>query len=263
MNKNGRWSRTASLFLIAVPSLLLLQQTGFALQIPPRPSARVNDYASVLSPNAVSRLESQLMRFEKETSNQIVVAIFPSLDEESLDDFTNRLFEEWRLGQKDRNNGVLLAIFMKEKKVRIEVGYGLEGVLTDALSSRIIRDELAPEFRAGHPDAGIEKAVAAIEKATRGEYKGKEEGRDSGMGWGSTLLLFLVLILVIYGISQSGRTIYQGGSGHRRRRGGDWWRGSSGGGWGGSGGSWGGSSGGGGFSGGGGMSGGGGASGGW
>ncbi len=255
MNKNCGWSRTASLFLSVISLLLLLQQSGFALQIPPRPAARVNDYASVLSPDAASRLESRLRQFEKDTSNQIVVAIFPSLEEESLDDFTNRLFEEWKLGQKDRNNGALLAVFMKEKKVRIEVGYGLEGVLTDALSSRIIRDELAPEFRAGRPDAGIEKAVAAMEAATRGEYKGKAEKPDSGMGWGGTLLLFLVLIIVIYAISQSGRTIYRDGSGYRRRRGGDTW--------GGSGGSWGGSSGGGGFSGGGGMSGGGGASGGW
>jgi uncharacterized protein len=264
MKKNFQWSSRSPLLLMIVSIFLLLQQTSHALQIPPRPTSRISDYASVLSPGAKSRLESRLQQFEKDTSNQIVVAIFPSLEEESLDDFTNRLFEQWKLGQIDRNNGVLLAIFMKEKKVRIEVGYGLEGVLTDALSSRIIRDELAPEFRSGHPDAGIENAIIAIEKATRGEYKGKPESHDSGLGWGGMLLLFLVLLIVIYGISQSGRTIYPGGISNRRRRGGsDWWGGSSGGGWGGSsGGGWGGSSGGG-FSGGGGMSGGGGASGGW
>jgi uncharacterized protein len=262
MTKNRLWGRKALLFLITVCLFLFLPEKGSALQIPPRPTGRVNDYASILNQEVKYRLESQLKQFEKETSNQIVVAIFPSLEEESLEDFVNRLYETWKLGQKGRDNGVLLAIFMKEKKVRIEVGYGLEGVLTDAHSARIIRDELAPEFRAGRPDVGVEKAVNAIEKATMGEYKGVAEDRDSGMGLGSMLLLFLILIIVFYAISQSGRTIYPGGTGSRRRRGrDDWWGGSSGGTWGGGGG-WGGS-GGGGFSGGGGMSGGGGASGGW
>jgi uncharacterized protein len=254
-------------FLIGLSILIFCLNTALALQIPPRPTVRVNDYASVMTPDAKARLESQLAQFEKDTSNQIVVAIFPSLEDESVEDFTNNLFTQWKLGQKDRNNGVLLIIFMKEKKVRIEVGYGLEGVLTDALSSQIIRNELAPEFRAGHPDAGIEKAVIAIEKATQGEYKAiPEKEPDTGMGWGTTIFLFIVIMLVIYGMSQSGNTIYPGYGGRRRRGGNDWW-GSSGGGWGSSGGGWGGSSGGGfgggGFSGGGGMSGGGGASGGW
>ena len=150
-----------------------------------------------------------------------------------------------------------------KRKVRIEVGYGLEGVLTDATSSRIIRDELAPEFRAGRPDVGIEKAVNAMEKATRGEYKGKQEEPTPWAGWGSTIFFFVVLLIIFYIISQSQKDIYWSGP-RRGRRGGrnDWWGGSSGGGFSG-GGFGGGSSGGGGFSGGGGMSGGGGASGGW
>lgn len=265
MNKNDRERHAVSLILITLSFLFLLLKDGSALEMPPRPLSRVSDYASVLSPAAKARLETQLQQFEKDTSNQIVVAIFPSIEEESVDDFTNRLFEKWQLGQKDRNNGILLAVFMKEKRVRIEVGYGLEGVLTDATSSRIIRDELAPEFRAGRPDVGIEKAVNAMEKATRGEYKGKQEEPTPWAGWGSTIFFFVVLLIIFYVISQSQKDIYSNAPRSRRRRGGsDWWGGSSGGGF--SGGGWGGSSGGssgGGFSGGGGMSGGGGASGGW
>lgn len=263
MNKNYRERRVISSILLTLSFLFLLLKDGGALEMPSRPLSRVSDYASVLSPAAKARLETQLQQFEKDTSNQIVVVIFPSIEEESVDDFTNRLFEKWKLGQKDRNNGILLAVFMKEKKVRIEVGYGLEGVLTDATSSRIIRDELAPEFRAGRPDVGIEKAVNAMEKATRGEYKGKQEEPTPWAGWGSTIFFFVVLLIIFYIISQSKKDIYWSGPRRGRRSGGnDWWGGSSGGGF--SGGGWGGgSSGGGGFSGGGGMSGGGGASGGW
>jgi uncharacterized protein len=263
MNKNYRERLVILPILLTLSFLFLLFKDGRALEMPPRPLGRVSDYASVLSPAAKARLETQLQQFEKDTSNQIVVAIFPSIEEESVDDFTNRLFEKWKLGQKDRNNGILLAVFMKEKKVRIEVGYGLEGVLTDATSSRIIRDELAPEFRAGRPDVGIEKAVNAMEKATRGEYKGKQAEPNPWAGWGSTIFFFVVLLIIFYVISQSQKDIYWSGPRRGRRgRGNDWWGGSSGGGFSG-GGFGGGSSGGGGFSGGGGMSGGGGASGGW
>src|SRR5262245_30582073 len=107
-----------------------------ALEIPKPTGYRVNDFASVLSADAKTRLESKLRQFEKETTTQIAVAIFPSLEDESLEDFSVRMAEAWKIGGKANSNGVLLVIFIKEHKARIEVGYGLEGVLTDALSSR-------------------------------------------------------------------------------------------------------------------------------
>jgi uncharacterized protein len=143
---------------IAVAFFFFCTFTAQALQIPAPPAYRVNDFASVLSADAKTRIESKLRTFEKETTTQIVVAIFPSLEEESVEDFTVRLAEAWKIGQKNNNNGVLLAIYIKERKARIEVGYGLEGALTDALSSRIIRNELAPDFKAGNYDAGVEKS---------------------------------------------------------------------------------------------------------
>jgi uncharacterized protein len=244
---------------IAVTFLFLNTFVAYALEIPAPTTYRVNDFAGVLSSEAKERLESKLSTFEKETTTQIVVAIFPSLEDESLEDFTVRLAEAWKIGQKNNNNGALFAIFMKEHKARIEVGYGLEGALTDALSSRIIRNELAPDFKAGNYDAGVEKTVDAIMKAVRGEYTAPESEKPQTSYFG--LLFFFVIILFI--IIRAMRAPMTIGPHSRSRRyndtwgSGGWYSGGSSGGW-----SGGGSSGGG-FSGGGGSFGGGGASGSW
>jgi uncharacterized protein len=242
-------------------TFLLFGFAVHALQIPPPTGQRVNDFASVLSADTKSRLESNLSTFEKETTTQIVVAIFQSIEDESVEDFTVRLAEAWKIGQKENNNGVLLAIYIKERRARIEVGYGLEGALTDALSSRIIRNELAPDFKAGNYDAGVEKTVAAIQKATRGEYTAKDEEKPQQTSYIATLIIFVVVWFLISRMSRGPMTI---GPYSRRRRYNDTWGGGyfgGGSGWGGGG--FGGGGGGGGFSGGGGSFGGGGASGSW
>jgi uncharacterized protein len=230
---------------------------AFGLDFPPPPKQHVNDYAGALSTADIQEIDDLLSGHEKETSNQIVIAIFPTLDDESLEDFTNRLFEKWGIGQKANNNGVLLAIFMKEQRVRIEVGYGLESKLTDALSSRIIRNEIAPAFRERQYGAGIRAAVLAIEKAIAREYN-PAAGSGEKQPESPPVALFLFVLIVLYILYRSRNTSQT----YRRRRGGWWWFLPPGG-WGGGGDSWGSSSGGSGWSGGGGSSGGGGASGGW
>jgi len=246
-------------------AFLLFALTIHALEIPKPTGQYVNDLASVLSADTKSRLESNLSTFEKETTTQIVVAIFPSIEDESVEDFTVRLAEAWKIGQKEHNNGVLLAIYIKEHKARIEVGYGLEGVLTDALSSRIIRNELAPDFKAGNYDAGVEKTVTAIQKAVRGEYTAKpDEGKPQQTSYIATLIIFIIVWFLISRMARGPLTIGPRGSGRRYN---DTWGGGFGGGGFGGGSSWGGGGGGGfgggGFSGGGGSFGGGGASGSW
>ena len=231
---------------------------SYGLDFPPAPSVRVNDYAGVLQPQEKEELESILRQHETETSNQIVVAIFPTLEQESLEDYVNRLFENWRIGQKMNNNGVLLAIFLKERQIRIEVGYGLEGKLTDALSSRIIRNEIAPDFRTGKYGTGIRKAVLAIQQAIAGEYKPVAQPQQPGnqvFSPGTVFIGMLVFLYIIYRARNRGMYIDHRG---RKRYRDDGWFIFPGGGWGSGGGG-----GGGGFSGGGGMSGGGGASGSW
>lgn len=245
----------------AVTFLLSIPFVVHALKIPAPTGYRVNDFAGVLKPETKERLESKLGTFEKETTTQIFVAIFPSLEDESLEDFVNRMFIAWKIGQKSNNNGVLLGIFINDRKVRIEVGYGLEGALTDALSSRIIRNELAPDFKTGNYEAGVEKTVDAIMKAVRGEYTAPETEKPQTSYFG-LLVFFLIIMFIIFRVMRAPMTI---GPYSRRRRyndtwgGGGWFGGGSD--WGGGGG-WGGGSSGGSF-GGGGSSGGGGASGSW
>jgi uncharacterized protein len=252
--------RLSLVFLFA----FYLAGSAWSLEIPLPSDNYVNDYASLLSPEAKERLEQHLRKLGAETTTQIVVATFPSLEDQSLEDFTNRMYEAWKIGQKGKDNGVLLAVFVQERKVRIEVGYGLEGALPDALSGQIIRNEFVPHFRAGNAEKGIESTVIAIEKAVRGEYKAPEQKPQEF----PTLLAILFLIFFIYMMYQMGkrRSGYTIGPYNRRRRGydggiypGGWTGGFGGGDFGGGGGG----GGFGGFSGGGGLSGGGGASGSW
>ena len=160
---------------------------------------RVHDEAKVLSASGAEQLEARLKAYEDSTSNQIAILIVPSLDGEVLEEYSLRVAEKWKLGQKDKDNGVLLLVAVEDRKMRIEVGQGLEGVLTDALSNRIIRNEIAPEFRRGDYEAGVVAGVNGIVKAIGGEYTATDTDGD-GLG-GQLGGAELVLIgLFIYGI---------------------------------------------------------------
>ena len=160
------------IFLSALICLLFAwPSAASALSVPDKPQAYVNDYAGLLSPATRAELEQTLAAFGHDTSNQIFVAIFPSLEGGSLEDFSIRLFDRWKPGTSKHDNGILLVIFPNDRKVRIEVGYGLEGALPDVLAKQIIENEIAPPFREGRYDDGVRRAVGAIMQATRGEYK--------------------------------------------------------------------------------------------
>ncbi|MBI3335214.1 MAG: TPM domain-containing protein [Candidatus Portnoybacteria bacterium] len=128
----------------------------------PAPSGFVNDFASILSPEFRASLEQDLQDFEKETDAEIAVATISSLEGEPIEDFAVKLFEEWGIGKKEKNNGVLLLIAKDEREVRLEVGYGLEPYITDGRAGRIIRDEITPHFRNGAYDEGVKEAVGKI-----------------------------------------------------------------------------------------------------
>jgi len=245
--------------------LVLLAGPGMAaLRIPPPPDRRVNDYAGVLSAADRDRLEQKLIAGEAGSRNQIVVAIFRSLQGESLEDYSIRLAQAWRIGQKGLDNGVIFLVFLDDRKTRIEVGYGLEGNLTDAISSSILRDVVAPRFREGRIADGIGAGVDAIERAIAGTYvrpPAADRGKRAGEIGARELLALAFVLFLIFAIVQSRMQ-----TNAVRRRG---WTGSSRG-WGGpfigggfGGGGFGGGSSGGGFSGGGGSFGGGGSSGSW
>lgn len=231
---------------------------GAVVAIPAVPDHYVNDAGGLLSPAARDTLEEKLAQFERDTSNQVLVATFPDLQGESIEDFSIRLAEKWKPGQSGRDNGAILVVSKGDRKVRIEVGYGLEGAIPDATAKAILQREILPAFKQGDFEGGIRAGVEAVLKASAGEYKGLPSG---GSPWPVLLFFAFVLLFLIfffmamartksYGIRRSGSYDYGGWGG------GSW--GSSSGGW--SGGS---SSSGGGFSSGGGSFGGGGASGSW
>ena len=152
--------------------LLALGCAAFAAEvIPPVPAQWFNDYAKVVSPNIAQQLNQSLENFERETSSQIVVAIYPKMQSDSsIENYTVRVAQSWRVGQKGKNNGAALFVFINDRKMYIQVGYGLEGALPDALCKRIIEDEMKPAFKAGNYDAGFAAGVSAILSATKGEY---------------------------------------------------------------------------------------------
>ena len=240
---------------------ILVLMFGFRLLadevIPSPPAAYFNDYANVVSAGTVAQLNQTLEDFERQSSDQIVVAVFPKMQSDSsIEDYTVRVARSWQVGQKNKNNGAVLFVFVQEHKIFLQVGYGLEGVLPDALCKRIIDEQITPRFKAGDFDGGLTAGVQAILAAIKGEYKGtgttvaEQLRRLKEIAPKVFILIIFVLIFVVF---LRGGTLGRGYS--------CWTIGS-----GGSSGGWGGggfSGGGGGFSGGGGSFGGGGAGGSW
>ncbi len=226
----------------------------------------VTDETSTLTQSQITSLETKLSNFEKETSNQVVVYIIATLGGESLEETSYEIAEKNGIGQKSKNNGVLLFIVLNDRKLRIEVGYGLEGALPDALSGQIIRKEITPYFKQAKYYEGINAGVDAIIAATKGEYTqdkkySEKEENDFGVGCCGVPILVLVIFLFfgVFFVISVIRAIFGRG---KKGRSSSWWNS---GGWtsGSSGSSWSSGSSFGGFSGGGGSFGGGGASGSW
>ena len=178
----------------------LLSLSAFAqTEVPELWGHRVHDEAKVLSQNTIDNLERTLQLFEDSTSNQIAVLTITSLNGEAIDQFGIRVVEKWKLGKSDKDNGILLLVAVDDRKMRIEVGQGLEGSLPDAICARIIRNEMAPAFRRGDYDTGVVAAIDAIRLAIKGEYTGSGPISRRG-GRGGTFpgfMIFIVLLILI------------------------------------------------------------------
>ena len=186
-------------WLLAGAMTFLLSFANAQKAIPELWGLHVHDEAHTMTQPAIDKLEQQLIAYQDSTSNEIAVLIIPSLEGDALEDYSLRVVEKWKLGKKKKDNGVLLLIVADEHKIRIETGYGLEGVLTDAKASRIIRNEIAPHFRQNQYDEGVTAGVNAIVKAIGGEYKDDEDGLEQ-LGLKERLLigLFIFGILGIF-----------------------------------------------------------------
>lgn len=155
--------------LMSLPILLLMAASVcLALEVPYL-SGRVVDDAEVLSPGARERITELSRQHEEKTSNQLAVLTVTTLESESIEEYAVRVFENWKLGQQGKDNGVLLVIAPQERRMRIEVGYGLEGTLPDAIASRIIRDVITPQFKNGDYDAGVVEGVRALVTVLEGD----------------------------------------------------------------------------------------------
>ena len=246
------------LALCSATLAFVVASSAYAVEaIPPKPDRYFNDYAGVVSKEAAHRFNEQLSQFERETSDQVVVAVFPKMQSNSsIEDYAQRVAQSWGVGQKLQRNGVVLLVFIADRKMSIQVGYGLEGALPDITAYDIRANHIQPYFRSGDYERGLAAGIDSICKAIRGEYKGsgKTVEEQRGKAGAPGFLFFIVFIIVLIVISKIVRRL--GGYGYSSRGGGPVFLpvGGGGGGW---------SSGGGGFSGGGGSFGGGGSSGSW
>ncbi len=199
--------------LLLLLSLCVFAFNLFAKETPPAPNPPVfvNDYANALQPEEKAALEQKLFDYFKQTSTQIVIVIEQSLEGDDAFGYSQKLAQNWGIGEKDKKNGLLIYVALAEKKKRIHVGYGLEGAITDAISKRIIDGILKPNFKQQAYFNGLNEATDAITKTLAGEgFTNDRKGKSEGTPWD------LIAVIVIVFLA----TIFRGGKGGRRGGGG-------------------------------------------
>jgi uncharacterized protein len=184
------------LFVISIPFSMIVAQE----ELPEKPDSWVNDYANVLSDAEEQDLNNKLSALESRSSNQIFIAIFSKIPENTyLEDFAVKLYDKWQPGLAEQDNGLLMVIFIDDRKIRIEVGYGLEDVITDAQAGAVIRDDLGPYFRNGDYYGGLKAALEVLIPAAEGKYqipveKKREKNKNSPVA--AVLIVFFIFIFL-------------------------------------------------------------------
>jgi uncharacterized protein len=197
-------------------AVIVLPIAAFAYRNPGVPSGFVNDYAGVLSAEQKAQLEGKLQAFEKQTSNEISIVTIKSLDGDTIENFAAELFKDWSIGKKGKDNGVLILVAVDDRKMRIEVGYGLEGYLTDAQSSWIINKQMRPAFKANNFFGGLNEAADKIIGATQGEgvpsdSKTTEPSDDSGFPFEAIFYIGIFMIQFLAAILGRSKSWWAGG----------------------------------------------------
>lgn len=198
-------------FALSVAALLAFAAANLcaAENIPPKPAGYFTDYAGVVSKEAALRFNEKLAQFERDTSNQVLVVVFRKMESDSsIEDYTQRVAQAWGVGQKDRRNGAVLFVFVENRNMFLQVGYGLEGVLPDVTAFDITERHIKPRFRNNDYEGGLAVGIDLICKAIRGEYKGtgrtEAEGESRSAG-GSGLLIFLICLAIFLFAIRRGR----------------------------------------------------------
>jgi uncharacterized protein len=194
------------IFLLIVSHFFLfIPSVTCALDVP-KLQGYVNDYAGMISPPVKSQIESELGSFEQTDSTQIVILTIPSLEGDPIDDFGIRVADAWKIGRKGKDNGVIFIVSKQDRRMRVEVGQGLEGRLTDLMAGRIVDLVVSPYFKKGDFDGGFAAGASALIAATRGEFKANgnqtQRGRDKFSSVFSLLLFGGIIILVLGSISR-------------------------------------------------------------
>lgn len=202
--------------LFSVLSISFLQAQNVLPK--PNPAKLVTDQAGVLSAEQKAILENKLVALDDSSSNQIAIVLVKTLDGYPIEEYATKLFREWGIGNKKTNNGVLILASIDERKIRIEVGYGLEGAIPDITTASIIRNDIVPSFKTGEYYHGLDLATNSLSKAAVGEYKVQREKASKGKGssGGSLITFLIILVIVIALVSGGGRG---GGGGMMSRRG--------------------------------------------
>jgi uncharacterized protein len=191
----------------------LLSFASIAKEIPsqPNPPRLVNDFAGVLNQNEVASLESKLLAYSDSTSTQISIVIENSLEGDDDFDYSHRLAENWGIGTKGKNNGLLIYVAVKDRKIRIQTGYGMEGTITDALSKRIIEENIKPNFRQNNYYLGLDEATSILMRAAAGEYINDAPRKKSKKSPPPFLVLIVIIVIILIIITSN-----KGGGGRGR-----------------------------------------------
>lgn len=182
--------------LIIALTLVSSWLVGFSQDFPAKPNKLVNDYTNTLSASQVQQLENKLVAFDDSTSTQIAIAIVKSVGDYDINEYALELGRKWGVGQAGKNNGIMIVVAIGDRKISIQTGYGLEGVLPDIYAKRIIENEIKPNFKAGDYFQGLNSGTDAIIKYTKGEYK-NDNPKSKRKGGGASSIGIIVLIIIV------------------------------------------------------------------
>lgn len=169
---------------------------AFALEVPPAPREYLTDFAGVIGRQQQTTIDARLEGLERQTGHQVIAALFPSLDGEALEDFTLRCAERWKVGRKGLDDGIIFFAFVRDRRMRLEVGYGLEEKVPDAMASRLLNDVVKPSFAAGDFGGGVLALAGALESIFRGEAPPQPpQGKRTSPGFPGVLVLIILFLL--------------------------------------------------------------------
>lgn len=195
-------------------ALIILSSNVFAQNFPAKSNRLVNDYAGIMSVEEQNALEQKLVAYNDSTSTQLAIVIIESLEGYEVSDYATRLAESWGVGQKEKDNGVMLLVAIADKKITIQTGYGMEGVLPDAICKRIIENEIKPAFKQSRFYEGFDKASTAIFKFAAGEYKADHYAKkEKSMPFGVIIIIFIIAVIVLSRSKRNYQTIGGRGTG--------------------------------------------------